>query len=75
MPKKIYIYCHKDTGNIKTVTKQQAKLLPPEYRRVEFVKNNEGKDVMRFQMEGATVDVFENEVPVEAIEAEAAKTE
>ena len=69
MPKKIYIYCHKDTGNIKTVTKQQAKLLPPEYKRVQFVKNDKGEDVMRFQMEGATVDVIENEASLPAIEA------
>lgn len=68
MPKKIYVYCHKDSGNIKTVTKQQAKLLPPEYRQVQFIKNDKGEDVMRFQMEGATVDVQENE-PVEKPEA------
>lgn len=60
MPKKLHLYFNQVTGNIKTVTKQQAKLLPPDYKPVHFVKNEKGEDVMRFNFDGATVDVQEN---------------
>lgn len=63
MPKKLLVFFHTTTGNIKTVTKQQAKLLPPEWKQVWFVKNDRGEDVMRFNFDGATVDVQENVVP------------
>lgn len=54
------IYFHKVTGEIVKATKKQAKNLPEEYEKIEFVKNDAGVPVMRFKFNGATVDVSEN---------------
>lgn len=54
------IYFHKTTGNIVKATKKQAKNLPSDYEKIEFVKNDAGVPVMRFRFNGATVDVSEN---------------
>lgn len=64
MAKKLIPYVNRFTGDVKIVTKQSAKKLSEDYSRVEFVKNKEGKQVMRIQLEGATVDVAENETEI-----------
>lgn len=53
-----------------------AKNLPSDWKRIDFVKNEKGEDVMRFNFDGATVDVQENvpAAPPEP-ELEPAKTE
>lgn len=56
-------YLHRFTGDIKIVTKQGAKKLSEDWSEVKFVKNQEGKRVMRLELNGATVDVSENETP------------
>lgn len=55
------LYINGRTGDLVQATKAQAKNLPKEYEKVEFVKNSEGKRVMRLHLEGATVDISENE--------------
>lgn len=42
-------------------TKKQAKQLGDEWSQIKFVKNTEGKRVMRLELEHATVDVLEQE--------------
>lgn len=54
------LYVHEDTGNIVTATKSQAKHLPDEYKKIEFVTNDEGVRVMRLRLKNATVDVSDN---------------
>ena len=60
MTNKTQLYFHKPTGNITTATKKQAAKLGEEWERIEFVKNQEGEQVMRFRFNGVTVDVQEN---------------
>lgn len=57
--KKQSLYFHTETGDVKNVTEDEAKLLVG-YRKIEFTKNDQGERVMRFQFNGATVDVSEN---------------
>ena len=54
-------YVHKLTGNVKILTKQGAKKLDANWDKVEFTTNDQGKRVMRIQLNGATVDISENE--------------
>lgn len=63
MPKKLYLYFHQITGDICRVTKQRAKNLSSDWKLLSFVKNAKGEDVMRFNFDGATVDVQENIAP------------
>jgi len=66
MPAKKIPYVHKISGDVKIVTRQSAKRLSDDYEQVEFVKNNEGKQVMRLQLANAVVDISENELQPEA---------
>lgn len=59
MAKKKIVYVNRFTGDVQIVTKQSAKQLSEDYSEVRFIKNQEGKSVMRFELEGATVDVSE----------------
>lgn len=55
------LYVHQDTGDVVSVAnKAQARQLPEAYKKIEFVKNQEGKPVMRLRLRNATVDVSEN---------------
>ena len=54
-------YVHKSTGDVKIVSKQGAKKLNEDWDKVEFTTNENGKRVMRIQLNGATVDISENE--------------
>lgn len=54
-------YVNKFNGNVLVVTKQEAKKLNEDWERVEFTTNDQGKRVMRIHLNGATVDVSENE--------------
>ena len=65
MATKKYPYENRFTGEVLVVSKQHGKKLNEDWSRVEFVKNEQGKQVMRIQLEGATVDVAENEEPIE----------
>ena len=53
-------YVHQINGNVVLATKSQAKKLPPEYKKVEFVKNDQGERVMRIRLANATADISEN---------------
>ena len=68
---KLYPYMNRFTGDIQIVTKRQAKDLSEDYSAPQIVKNEQGVDVMRFQIESggviATVDLQENEEQVEVI--------
>lgn len=61
MAKKQYLYAHEKTGDIVRATKQSAKKLPKEFKEIEFTTNDQGKKVMRMHLEGATVDISEND--------------
>jgi hypothetical protein len=61
MPAKKIAYVHQFTGDVKVVTKQEGKKLSEDWQRVQFVKNEEGKQVMRIQLNGAVADISENE--------------
>lgn len=56
------LFVHEKTGDIVRSTRQGAKKLPPEYKPIEVVKNEQGKTVMRLHLDGATVDIAETEV-------------
>lgn len=62
-------YLNRFTGDVQIVTKKQAKELSEDWAAPQIVKNEQGKQVMRFQIENggviATVDLQENEEPVE----------
>lgn len=65
MATKKLVYVNRFNGDVKVVSKQHAKKLSEDYSKAEFIKNEEGKQVMRIHLEGATVDIAENEQPVE----------
>jgi len=65
MPAKKIPFVNKFSGDIKVVTRQSAKRLSDDYEEVKFVKNNEGKPVMRLQLANAVVDISENELQPE----------
>jgi hypothetical protein len=65
MAKKLIPYINRFNGDVKIVSKQSAKKLSEDYSKVQFTENEQGKRVMRFELEGATVDVLENEQPAE----------
>lgn len=64
MKKKPSLYFNTITGDLVTVKKTQTKNLPSYIKKVEFLKNDKGVDVMRFNFDNAVVDVSETE-PVE----------
>lgn len=64
MKKKPTLYFDTQSGDIVSVPKKLVKNLPPNIKKIEFVKNEKGVDVMRFNFDGAVVDVSEND-PVE----------
>lgn len=64
--KKTHLYFHQPTGNIRHMTKKEAKAAGAEWHRVQFVTNDQGVRVMRFQFTDpqgvtATVDITETE--------------
>lgn len=67
MAKKKLAYINRFTGVVEIVSKQSAKKLSEDFSPVEFVTNEDGKPVMRFELENATVDVMENEEPSEVV--------
>ena len=67
MAKKQMVYVNRFNGDVKVVTKQSAKKLSEDYSKAEFVKNEQGTQVMRIHLEGATVDIAENEQPAEVV--------
>lgn len=45
-----------------SVTKSDAKKLPKDYKKVEFVKNDKGTQVARMRIDGGiTIDIAERE--------------
>ncbi len=60
MVKRKEIYFHKITGDICHVSKSKAKKLGAAWQKLEFGKDENGTPRMRFQFDGATVDVIEN---------------
>ena len=54
-------YVNRFTGNVVVVSRQHAKKLSEDWSEIKFVKNEQGKPVMRMEFEGATVDISENE--------------
>jgi hypothetical protein len=58
-------YINRFTGDVVVVSKQHGKKLSEDWSKIQFIKNEQGKQVMRLQLEGATVDVAENEQPIE----------
>ena len=67
MAKKQMVYVNRFNGDVKVVTKQSAKKLSEDYSKAEFVKNEQGTQVMRIHLEGVTVDIAENEQPAEVV--------
>lgn len=65
MVKKLTPYINRFTGDVKIVNKSGAKKLGEEYGEVKFIKNEQGEPIMRFELEGATVDISESEAQVE----------
>lgn len=66
MAKKQIVFMHKATGNIRICrTLLEGQLLGSEWSQVQFVKNQEGENVMRFTVDDehgntATIDVQPN---------------
>lgn len=54
-------YVQRFTGEVKIVTRAGAKKLNEDWSEVKFLNNEHGKPVMRLELNGATVDVSENE--------------
>lgn len=64
--KKPDLYANQITGDIRSMTAKEAKKAGSEWNKIQFVKNQEGQDVMRFtfiddQGNRATVDVSQGE--------------
>lgn len=55
------LYVHQKTGEVIGATKSGAKKLSDDYKKVEFVTNDQGKQVARVKIEGATIDISERE--------------
>ena len=53
-------YVQRFTGEVKIVTRAGAKKLNEDWSEVKFLNNEHGKPVMRLELNGATVDVSEN---------------
>lgn len=60
---KIDLYVHKSTGAVMQATKKQSKQLGDGWDKIKFVTNEKGERVMRFNVDGATVDVQEADMP------------
>jgi hypothetical protein len=58
---------HEINGNIVTAGKMGARRLPKEYKKVQFIKNEQGERVMRLRLAGGTVDISENKAPAEVV--------
>lgn len=58
------LFYNEKTGGVVATSKKAGRLLGPEYQPIKFVKNQEGVPVMRFSLQGATVDIIETEVPL-----------
>lgn len=54
-------FVHRITGDVRVVSRKHASKLNEDWSEVEFTKNEDGKHVMRIQLQNATVDVLENE--------------
>jgi hypothetical protein len=54
-------YINKFNGNVIVVSKAHGKKLDEDWEKIEFVQNEAGENVMRLHLDGATVDVSENE--------------
>lgn len=67
-PRELYI--HKKTGEMIQATRAAAKKLGDDYTKVEFTTNKDGKPMARVKIEGATIDIVENDAPAEIIEGE-----
>lgn len=65
MTKKKVAFVNRFTGEVKITSKQGGKKLTEDFSEVKFVKNQDNKPVMRFELEGATVDILENDEPAE----------
>ena len=63
-------YVHKETGELKVLTRQSAKKLDDKWSKVEFLKNEDGVQVMRLKLEHATVDVSENQLKGEIVDGD-----
>lgn len=63
MKKKPNLYFNNLTGDIVNVPKAKAKFLPYYIKKIEFMKNRLGVDIMRFNFDGAIVDVSEHGSP------------
>jgi hypothetical protein len=70
MAQKTKLYVHAASGNIMQATKKQAKTLGKAWSPIQFVENEKGERVMRFQLAGATVDVQAADVPQEVIDVD-----
>ena len=54
------VYVNRFTGDVKVVTKSQAKKLSEDYSPTEQIVNKDGERGMRIKLENATVDILEN---------------
>jgi hypothetical protein len=54
------LYFNKKTGNIRTMDALEAVMAGKDWQQLKFVRNDKGERVMRFEFDGATVDVSEN---------------
>jgi hypothetical protein len=55
-------YINRFNGEIVIATRQSAKRLNEDWEKIEFTENDQGKRVARLHLNGATVDISENEV-------------
>lgn len=60
---KLYLFNNRFTGDIKRLTKSAGKKLSEDWSRIRIVTNDKGERVMRMELNGATVDISENETP------------
>lgn len=63
MAKKQIVFMNKHNGDIKIVrTKLEGQLLGKDWTQIQWVKNSEGKPVMRVDFGDFVTDISENEV-------------
>ena len=60
---KIYLFNNIHTGDVLALTKAQGRELSEDWARIKPVINDKGQRVLRMQLNGATVDLAEKDVP------------
>lgn len=57
------LYVHSGSGSVMEATPEKAASLGEAWKPLRVVKNEKGEQVMRFELDGATIDISESDIP------------